>query len=245
MRRSTVSLFTAVLLFGTTAATTTAHPAMAVADKSRPAADTARDAARHPAEMLEFAHVTHGTKVADFIPGGGYFTRLFAIAVKPGGSVVAIVPKAAADHNPAEAATITALGTNPAYGDITVVSTPTDAAAHDLDVFWTAQNYHDLHNAPPGTVDGLNKAVFAALKPGGYYVIVDHAAAAGAPADVTKTLHRIDPAMVKAEVTAAGFVFDGESKVLANPADDHTKLVFDPAIRGHTDQFAYRFKKPM
>lgn len=240
MHRSTASLFAAALLFGTVAA---AHPAMAVADKNRPAEDVARDAARHPAEMLEFAHVDHGKKVADFIPGGGYFTRLFAVAVKPGGSVVAIIPQAAIQHHAADAAAVTALATNPAYGDVTVVASPVEA--HDLDLFWTAQNYHDLHNSPPGTVDMLNKAVFAALKPGGYYVVVDHAAAAGAPAEVTKTLHRIDPAVVKAEVTAAGFVFDGESKVLANPADDHTKLVFDPAIRGKTDQFAYRFRKPM
>lgn len=82
----------------------------------------------------------------------------------------------------------------------------------------------------------------AALKPGGYYVVIDHAAVAGAPADVTKTLHRIDPAVVKAEVVAAGFVFDGESKALANPADDHSKAVSDPAIRGHADQFAMRFR---
>lgn len=238
--RAATGLIAALLLTATAAG---AHPAMAVADKARPAADTARDAARHPAEMLEFAHIDHGKKVADFIPGGGYFTRLFAVAVKPGGSVVAIVPKAAADHAPADAAAVTALGTNPAYGDITVVASPLDPAAHDLDVFWTAQNYHDLHNGPPEIVAGVNKAVFAALKPGGYYVIVDHAAAARA--DATRTLHRIDPAVVKAEVTAAGFTFDGESKVLANPADDHSKLVFDPAIRGKTDQFAYRFRKPL
>ena len=243
MRRSTTCLIAAALLLGSAAATS--HPATAVADSHRPAADTARDAARHPGEMLEFAKIDHGKKVADFIPGGGYFTRLFAVAVKPGGSVVAIVSAAAAAHNPAEAATIAALGSDAAYGDVTVAASPLDPAARDLDVFWTAQNYHDLHNAPAGTVEGLNKAVFAVLKPGGYYVIIDHAAAAGAPADVTKTLHRIDPAVVKAEVTAAGFVFDGESKVLANPADPHTALVFDPAIRGHTDQFAYRFKKPM
>lgn len=241
MRRTATCLIAALLLGATAAG---AHPAMAVADKNRPAADIARDAARHPTEMLDFAHIDHGKKVADFIPGGGYFTRLFAVAVKPRGSLVAIVPAAAAAHSPADAATVTALGTNAAYGDITVVSALIDPAVHDLDVFWTAQNYHDLHNAPPGTVEGVNRAAFAALKPGGYYVIIDHAAAAGAPADVTSTLHRIDPAVVKAEVTAAGFVFDGESKVLVNPADDHAKAVFDPAIRGHTDQFAYRFKKP-
>ncbi len=140
--------------------------------------------------------------------------------------------------------TLAAIAAEPAYGDVTVVSGLLDPAIKDVDVIWTAQNYHDLHNAAPDMATNVNKAVFAALKPGGLYVIIDHAAAAGAPADVTRTLHRIDPAVVKAEVIAAGFAFDGESKVLANPADDHSKLVFDPAIRGHTDQFAYRFKKP-
>ena len=238
-----LSLALVAVLLATTGAGL-AHSADAVADKHRPAEDTARDASRHPAEMLDFAKVGHGSKVVDFIPGHGYFTRLFAVAVKPGGSVVADVPAAAAGHDPAGAAMLTALASDAAYGNIIVVSALTDPAIANADVFWTAQNYHDLHNAPPGTVDGLNKAVFAALRPGGYYVIIDHVALAGSGDTATKTLHRIDPAMVKAEVTAAGFVFDGESKVLANPADPHTALVFDPAIRGKTDQFAYRFKKP-
>ena len=242
MRRSTISLFAAALLFSTAAI---AHPELAVADKNRPAADAARDAARHPAEMLAFAHIDHGKKVADFIPGGGYFTRLFAVAVKPGGGVVAIIPQAAVEHHAADAAAVTALGSNPAYGDITVVASPVELKANSVDVFWTAQNYHDLHNAPAGTIEGANKAIFAAVKPGGYYVVIDHAAAAGSGLTATATLHRIDSAVVKAEVTAAGFVFDGESRVLANRADPHTANVFDPAIRGKTDQFAYRFKKPM
>lgn len=240
MRRSTISLFAAALLFGTTAAV--AHPAMAIADKNRLAEDVARDAARHPAEMLDFAHVGHGTRVADFIPGGGYFTRLFAVAVKPGGSVVAVIPAAAAARDKTGA--MAAIAANPAYGNITVVTSPIDLKPNSVDVFWTAQNYHDLHNAPAGTTDGANKAIFAAVKPGGYYVVIDHAAVAGSGVTATDTLHRIDPAVVKAEVTAAGFVFDGETKVLANPADPHTVIVFDPAVRGKTDQFAYRFKKP-
>lgn len=241
MHRSTAALFAAILLTGTVAA---AHPEMAIADKNRPAADTARDADRKPAALLEFAHIDHGKKVADFIPGTGYWTRLFAVAVKPGGSVVAVIPAAAAAHDAAAAAAVTALGSDPAYGDISVVASPVDPAAHDLDVFWTAQNYHDLHNAPAGTVEGLNRAVFAALKPGGYYVVVDHAAAVGSGVSATNTLHRVDPAVVKAEVTAAGFVFDGESAVLSNAADDHSRIVFDPSVRGHTDQFALRFRKP-
>ncbi|UAJ10200.1 class I SAM-dependent methyltransferase [Glacieibacterium megasporae] len=239
--RATTYLIAAMLL-GTTAAT--AHPEMAVKDAHRPAADVARDADRKPVEMLEFAKVDHGKKVVDFIAGKGYFTRLFAVAVKPGGSVVAIIPKQVADRDPATVANMQSIVAEPAYGDVTMVAGLLDPAVQGADVVWTAQNYHDLHNAAPEIVAGANKAVFAALKPGGYYVIIDHTAAAGAAPDVTKTLHRIDPAVVKAEVIAAGFVLDGESKALVNPADDHTKAVFDPSIRGHTDQFALRFRKP-
>ncbi len=239
MRRSTVCVFAAVLLAGSAAG---ASPATAVADASRPDVDTARDAARHPAEMLAFAHIDSGKKVVDFIAGHGYFTRLFAVAVKPGGSVIAVLPKVVADHDPDAVAAMSSIASLPAYGNVTVVPGLLDPSIHDVDVVWTAQNYHDLHNLPPEMLAGANQAVFAALKPGGYYVIVDHAGAVGS--NPTSTLHRIDPNVVKAEVTAAGFVFDGESKVLANPADDHTKAVFDPSIRGHTDQFAYRFKKP-
>ena len=222
-----------------------AHPADAVGDARRPPEDVARDAARQPVAMLEFAQVTHGSKVADFIPGQGYFTRLFAVAVKPGGSVVAIVPVAARKLDAAAAGMIDAIAADPAYGDVTAADTLAAIKPGSLDVFWTAQNYHDLHNAlPPEGIAATNKAIFNALRPGGVYVIVDHVAAAGSGVAATKALHRIDPAAVKAEVTAAGFVFDGESKVLVNPADPHTAIVFDPAVRGKTDQFAYRFRKP-
>src|SRR5690606_27922322 len=113
------------------------------------------------------------------------------------------------------------------------------------DVIWTSQNYHDLH-LPRMNVDvaAVNRAVFAALKPGGLFVVVDHAAAPGSALETVGTLHRIDPAIVRREVEAAGFRFDGESQVLRNPSDDHAAKVFDPAIRGHTDQFVYRFRKP-
>jgi len=116
-----------------------------------------------------------------------------------------------------------------------------------LDIFWISQNYHDLHDKFMGPVDlaAFNKTVYDALKPGGIYIILDHAAAKGSPADVTETLHRIEPSTVRREVEAAGFKFEGESAILANPADPHTKGVFDQSIRGHTDQFIYKFRKPL
>jgi predicted methyltransferase len=113
------------------------------------------------------------------------------------------------------------------------------------DLVWTSQNYHDLHLAKLNLdVAAANRAIFQALKPGGLYVVVDHAAAAGTGLDIPDKLHRIDPAIVRREVEAAGFKYLGESTVLRNPADDHSLAVFDPAIRGHTDQFVYKFQKP-
>ncbi|QXQ06242.1 methyltransferase [Sphingosinicellaceae bacterium] len=230
-------LFGAVLL-------ALAAPALAQAPV-RPAEDIARDAARKPADMVAFAGIKPGSKVADMIPGGGYFTRIFAAAVGPTGHVTAIIPEAAEAAYPDQSKAVRALATT-GYPNVSVVGHVTDPSlSGTLDVFWTAQNYHDLHNSlPPEAVVGFDMAVFAALKKGGVFVIVDHAAAAGSGLSATKTLHRIDPAVVKAEVVSAGFVFDGESKVLANPADPHTAIVFDPSIRGKTDQFVYRFRKP-
>jgi predicted methyltransferase len=116
-----------------------------------------------------------------------------------------------------------------------------------LDLFWISQNYHDLHDSFMGPVDIalFNKAVYDALKPGGVYVVLDHSARTGAPSDVTDTLHRIEPSTVRREVEAVGFQFDGSSAILANPKDPRTAGVFDTSIRGHTDQFILRFRKPI
>jgi predicted methyltransferase len=218
----------------------------AVADKGRPEADTKRDADRKPAEMLEFAGVKPGQTVADFIPGGGYFTRIFAKTVGPKGKVFAVT-----NPPPPNAATppaIMGIAADPQYGNITIV--PIEAGKfktpQQVDVFWTSQNYHDLYLTRFNLdVPAVTKAIYDSVKPGGVFIVLDHAAAPGADVVPTaNTLHRIDPASVRKTVEAAGFKFDGESKVLANAADDHTKNVFDPSIRGHTDQFIYKFRKP-
>ncbi|HEX3701206.1 MAG TPA: methyltransferase [Phenylobacterium sp.] len=241
----------AVLGVGAVTAAAAAGPgyiAAAVADKGRPAADLKRDAERKPAEVLAFAGVKPGMTVVELIPGGGYFTRILSKAVGPKGVVYALYPPPRASTDPAKPTptpAAEAIAADAAYGNVKPVKiapgkldVPTKA-----DVVWTSQNYHDLHNVPNLDMAVFNKAVFDALKPGGVYVIEDHVASPGDPA-VTHTLHRIDPAVVKQEVTAAGFKFDGESNILHNPADDHTKAVFDPSLRGHTDQFIYKFRKP-
>lgn len=219
--------------------------AAAIADASRPAADVERDAARHPAELLAFAGVKEGDAVADWIPGGGYFTRLFSTVAGENGKVYAWVPKEVADaHDLGKNATVVAAERKNVQAVIEPLLASTSIA--NVDVVWTSQNYHDLYADFFGHPDiaAFNKEVFDMLKPGGVFIIVDHAAAAGSGHDACNTLHRIDPAAVKAEVTAAGFVFEEESKVLANPDDAHDLLVFDEKIRGKTDQFAYKFRKP-
>jgi predicted methyltransferase len=225
-----------------------AYVTAAIADKGRPEADTKRDADRKPAEMLEFAGVKPGMTVVDLIPGGGYFTRIFAKAVGPKGVVYAVYPPPRPSTDPAKPTPTPAAETiaaDSAYGNVKAVKVapgkleiPTKA-----DVVWTSQNYHDLHNVPNLDMTAFNKQVYDALKPGGVFIVLDHVGAPGDPA-ITHTVHRIDPAVVKQEVTAAGFTFEGESPVLKNPADDHTKAVFDPSLRGHTDQFVYKFRKP-
>ena len=219
--------------------------AISASAQERPASDVARDAERKPAEMVAFAGIKPGDSVGDFLPGGGYFTRVFASAVGPSGKVMAIIPAAAEAAYPGSTKAIGGLATR-GWPTISVVESPLDPAmTGKLDAFWTAQNYHDLHNSQSADqILGFNKAVFAALKPGGVYVVVDHVAVDGSGTAATKTLHRIDPATVKAEVTAAGFRFDAESPALRNPADARTANVFDPAIRGKTDQMVYRFRKP-
>ena len=230
-------VFAALALALATTAATAAPP--------RPADEVARDAARKPAEVVAFAKIAPGKTVADIIPGNGYFTRVFAAAVAPGGKVVVIMPPQAEQVYPEGSKAIRAMAADPASAMVIVASPADPSLMGKLDVAFTSQNYHDLHNGlPPEAVIGFNKAVFAALKSGGFYVVLDHRATSGSGLTATQTLHRIDPEVVKAEVIAAGFTFDGESTALANPADPKTGIVFDPSIRGKTDQFIYRFKKP-
>jgi predicted methyltransferase len=222
------------------------HIVAAVADSRRPADDTARDANRHPAETLAFARIEPGDRVADIFPGGGYWTRMFAVAVGDAGRVYPTIrPEGVSGEyeNPV-------LAVAAQYPNATMARTPYDALAYPepLDVVFTAQNYHDMPLTAYNLGDRaqMNATAFAALKPGGLYVIIDHSAIDGSPVqtDAESTNHRIDQGTVRREVEAAGFVFDGEANFLRNPEDPRTASVFDEAIRGRTDQFVMRFRKP-
>lgn len=246
-RKHLLAAVAALSVIGAAGLTWAAVPASltaALADKGRPEADVKRDAARHPAEMLAWAGVKPGDKVADFIMGGGYFTRILAAEVGPKGHVYAFQPSefvkfraAYADEQKAAAG---------AYPNVTAIATPFAELKfpEKLDLVMTVQNYHDLHLKAFAADNAakMNAEIYRALKPGGVYLVVDHV---GPPGDDTpQKLHRIDPAQVRREVEAAGFRFAGESDLLKAGADPHTANVFDPSIRGKTDQFAFKFVKP-
>lgn len=253
MQRHAVILFAGLFLvlagpIGQAAAAQSAADAIAaaIADPHRPDSDTKQDPNRKSQQVLEFTGVKPGDSVADFIPGGGYVTRLFSKIVGDEGHVYAVVPE---ELRKDADAPVKAIAADPAYANVTVLREPVNkfSAPQKLDLVWTSMNYHDLHDEFMGPADMqmLNKAIYNALKPGGIYLVLDHAAAAGSGTRDTGTLHRIDPAVVKKEVLAAGFVLDGKSDVLHNPKDDHTMKVFNPAIRGKTDKFIFKFRKPM
>lgn len=220
--------------------------AAALADPARPAAEVARDATRRPAELLAFAGIKPGQMVGDFVMGGGYFTRILAAAVGSSGRVYAFQPAefiAFRKEYGTEQKTV-----DDAYANVEGVGGPFAAPAFPvpLDAIITVQNFHDLYLKPfpVGTGAKGSKALFAALKPGGVLVVVDHSAAAGSGTAMADTLHRIDRQAVIDELTRAGFKLEASSDLYARPADPRTANVFDPAIRGKTDQFTLRFRKP-
>ena len=234
------------LLAAPVAAQTASTPVQrALADPAR--ADQAGDDARRAAAAaVAFSGVKAGDVVVDYLPGAGYWSRIFAGVVGPRGQVYAAWPARAGQSDRAKTAvaTLAARGVSNLVAQIQPGDLPSSPRPADL--FWTVQNYHDIPNRGAGepAVRSFNAAVFALLKKGGTYVVIDHADAPGTDMKNTGTTHRIDAAAVRRQVETAGFRFVGESRVLRNPEDDHSKNVFDPAIRGRTDQFVLKFRKP-
>jgi len=208
-----------------------------------PASAPAPDPSWKVPEVLAFIGVKPGDKVADVV--GGRLTASLARTVGPTGKVYAVETAEVVKAHPEILGMMRGLAAQ--SPNVVVSADPVMAPLpQGLDVVFIRQNYHDLYDKfmGPADVATFNRQVYAALRPGGVYVVLDHAAAAGSGTGATETLHRIDPERVKSDASAAGFKFDGESKILANPADDHSKNVFAPEIRGHTDQFLMRFRKP-
>jgi len=225
-------------------ATSTVQPSAAyivaaLADRHRSDEERARDAGRHPGDTLALAEVAPGQKIAELVPGSGYFTRLFADVVGVHGKVYAINRTHPSQYEGPVLANV---------ANVQNVSQDLDkfTLPEPVDLVFTAQNYHDLKitSFHMGDTVGMDRQAFAALKPGGIYIVIDHSARAGTVEDQGHTLHRIDQDLVRREVESVGFVYDGESQMLRNPADPRTANVFDASIRGHTDQFFMRFRKP-
>jgi predicted methyltransferase len=233
----------ALLTAGAAAASAPAVIAKAVADPARPEADRKADALRDPADTLAFAGVKPGMTVAELFPGGGYYTRMIADVVGPKGAVVGIENAGWKGAVKADREALAAMN----KPNVTLEVEPfgqMELAPGKADLFWITQNYHDLKIAQYGQVDmaAFNKAVFAALKPGGTYFVLDHQANPGASLADTAKLHRVEKAVVIKEVTAAGFRLAGEGKFLNRADDDHTRPIFD--LKGKTDQYALKFVKP-
>jgi predicted methyltransferase len=216
--------------------------AAAVANPDRPEADRARDDVRKPVQIIAFAGVKPGDKIVELVPGGGYFTRMLCKVAGPSGHLYEIVPPFYANR-PNGLDGINAVAKE--CGNVTVMVANADdfKVPEKVDLVWTSENYHDMHNGPNADIAKVDKNLFDALKPGGLFYVEDHSAP-GKGTSVTSTLHRMDPAAAISEIEAAGFKLDGQSDALANPDDPHDKPVFDPSIRGKTDKFALRFKKP-
>ena len=238
---------TALLLISTGVASAAEAPAYvtaAVDDPSRPKDDVSTDASRDPADTLAFAGVKPGMVVGELFPGGGYFTRMLSDVVGPKGKVYGLENAGWKDAVKADQALLA----EPRLSNVALDVEPFGAfkLPEPVDLFWITQNYHDLKIPKYGVVDtaDFNRRVFAALKPGGVYFILDHQANPGTTVEQIAVLHRIEKAQVIREVTAAGFKLESEGTFLNRPADDHAKTIFDPAIRGRTDQYMLKFVKP-
>jgi len=249
MMAGAAGLLALACAFSATAAAPRDDVAAALSDRGRPAADVVRDPLRHPAELIRFAGIRPGDKVADYFPGGGYYDRILSGVVGPRGRVYGFIPaEMARNCDPSEFAGGRAVARE-GRGNYVIVEQPLAAfrTPMPLDMVWSSQNFHDLYDRfmDHADVAAAMRAVYRALKPGGLFVVIDHAAEDGSGLRDTERLHRIDPAAIRRQVEAAGFRFVGRSDVLRNPKDDHKLRVFDPRIRGRTDQVAFKFRKPL
>lgn len=219
--------------------------ARAVADASRPEEDRLLDVSRHPAEVLTFAGVQPGWRVADLTAGAGYYSRVLSTAVGESGHVFSHNPSWVAERFPEPNMALSELAAQRA--NMTHMVTPVELFSADiaepLDAVFMVLFYHDT------TYDGtdraaMNAAIFEALRPGGVFLVIDHHAPEGSGTEHGETTHRVDAALVREEVLAAGFELAGESDMLSNRDDPRDISVFDASIRRNTDRFVFLFRKP-
>lgn len=248
MRRLFLSVAVAALAVGAcafAAEPVPAYIAAAVADKDRPKDDTDRDADRHPSEIMTMTGVKLGSRVVDVGPGRtGYYTKILSRIVGDGGKVYMFNPTWVAEKFPA-AKDAPAAFVQAGYKNVEGSVQPMAEIKFDapVDVVFMSQIYHD-QVWQKIDIAKMNAAIFAALKPGGVFFVIDHVGPDVRTAEQIDKTHRIEPSLVKEQVLAAGFKLEAESDILKNSADPHIANVFDPSIRGKTDQFVFKFVKP-
>ncbi|MEP7222190.1 MAG: methyltransferase [Novosphingobium sp.] len=217
--------------------------ARVLADPARSADNRAMDEGRDPADVLDFAGLRRGDVVADYSAGGGYYTELLASAVGAKGKVLALVGPRYYKADPWDKL-------RAAHANVTLIVSPNlDLAPRSVDMVFTHLVFHDLFLPPrsgetPPSAEHVLANWFAAVRPGGHVIVADHAGPAGDVSQIAGSLHRIDPAAAQAAMERAGFVLEGKSDVLHRSADDHTLRVFDPVLRGKTDRFVMKFRRP-
>ena len=232
-----------------TAAAESVHEA-AVANSNRTEADRNRDAGRKPAAILDFFAIQPGMTILDMFSGGGYYSEMLSYVVGAEGKVVAHTNATYVRYVEEEATPRYANNRLPNVQIMVAENNELQLPVSTFDAIMMVLAYHDIYWVSPENgwpeIDStkLLAELYRGLKPGGTLAVVDHYAAAGSPRDSGGTLHRIDPAIVRNEIEAAGFIFDGNSEILRNPDDDLSLAMSDPAVRGKTDRFVFRFRKP-
>jgi predicted methyltransferase len=223
----------------------------AIDSSERPSDDRSRDEWAKPQAVLTFLGARPGMQVIDYLAGDGYYSELLARVVGPKGQVIVYNNLGYARFVGTDL--VKRFGNRRLPNTLLKVTNTADLQLPEksLDAALFVMSYHDIYYKPKGAAGPMGDAtqvaalLFSALKPGGVVVVQDHVAAAGSPpAESVEKMHRIDPAAVRQTFEQAGFKFDGADDSFKNATDDHSKLVFDPAIRHRTDQFLYRFRKP-
>lgn len=223
---------------------------LAIASPARPADDLARDPLRNPADVLCFFGIGEDDRVLDLFSGSGYYTEIISRLVGSSGKVSAHNNAAYLEFQKEEIAARYKDDRLANVDQLHAEANDLEFADNTFDAALMILAYHDIYYVSEDgswpTIDGprLLAEIKNGLKPGGILGIVDHIAEEGSPASTGTSLHRIDPALLKREVEAAGFIFDGESNALRHAEDDHTRPMYDPAVRGKTDRIIYRFHKP-
>lgn len=224
--------------------------AAAVANPQRTDADRERDAGRKPAAVLDFFAIEPGMTVLDMFSGGGYYTELLSYVVGPQGKVVSHTNSAYANFVGDEAVNRYADDRLPNVEILMAENNELELPANEFDAIMMVLAYHDIYYVDPNNgwpkIDGpkLVSELYQSLKPGGIVAVVDHYAESGSPRETGGSLHRIDPSIVIEEMQAEGFVLDGKSEALRNMDDDYELNMGDPKVRGRTDRFILRFRKP-